>query len=76
MEMSEDEALDAAIDFLGDGYKEISPNRFISVDDIKQVRMSPNDLAVVNNHAGNPHFNFDILKPKYKTIHIFIRGLK
>ena len=75
MEMTPNEALDAATDFLGEGYKEVSPNRFVSADGVRQVRMSPLDLATVNNHAGGPHLNFDILKPKYKTIHIYIKGL-
>ena len=76
MKMTEDEALDAAQDFLGEGYREVSADRFVSADGMRQVRMSPKDLAVVNNHAGSPHLNFDVLRPKYKSIHIFIKGLK
>lgn len=72
MEMMPDDALDAANDFLGEGYREVGPNRFLSADGVRQVRMSPSDLATINNHAGRPHFNFDVLKPKYKTIHIYL----
>lgn len=67
-----DDALDLADDFLGPGYTEPSPGRFLSADGARQVRMKPSDLARVNNHAGAPHINFDLLIPKYKSVHVFI----
>ena len=75
MKLSEDEALDAAIDFLGDGYKEISfpggGSRFVSRDAVRQVRMNYDDILGL--HGPGPHINFDILKPKYKSIHIMLK---
>ena len=76
MEMSEDEALDAAIDFLGDGYKEIKlpgdASRFVSRDAARQVRMNYDDLLGL--HGPGPHINFELIKPKYKSIHIILKG--
>ena len=56
-------ALDLADDFLGKGYSEPSPGRFVSADNLRQVRMTASDLAKVNNHAGAPHLNFETLAP-------------
>ena len=67
--VSSSEALDMADDFLGSGYIELSPGRFVSADGLRQVRMKPDDL--MGTHGGGPHINFDILLPKYKTSHIF-----
>ena len=64
-----DDALDLAIDYLGEGYSEASPGRFVSADGLRQVRMGTNDL--LGKHAGGPHINFDMLKPKYYTHHVF-----
>lgn len=61
--------LDLADNYLGKGYTEASPGRFVSSDGLRQVRMGFDDI--VGTHAGGPHVNFDILSPKYKTIHVF-----
>ena len=52
-----------ADDFLGKGYSEPSPGRFVPADNLRQVRMTASDLAKVNNHAGAPHLNFETLAP-------------
>ena len=57
--MDASDALDIAEDFLGKGYKEASPGRFVSSDGFRQVRMTASDLAPINNHAGAPHLNFE-----------------
>ena len=75
MEMSPNEALDAATDFLGEDYIDVSQNtlsRFVSKDGMRQVRMSFGDLT--GSHGPGPHINFDILKPTYKSIHIILKG--
>ena len=67
--VSSSEALDMADDFLGSGYIELSPGRFVSADGLRQVRMKPDDL--MGTHGGGPRINFDILLSKHKTSHIF-----
>ena len=57
------DALDLADDFLGKGYSEMSPGRFVSSDGLRQVRMTSSDLTPINNHAGAPHLNFERLVP-------------
>ena len=42
---------------------------FVSADGQRQVRMLYKDL--VGAHGGGPHVNFDILSPKYKSVHVF-----
>jgi hypothetical protein len=59
-EMTTDEALDAAADFLGAGYKESHPGIYISADGKRRVRMTDSDLADPNAHADGPHLNFEI----------------
>jgi len=54
-------ALDAAADFLGAGYREMSGGRFLSSDGLRQVRMSANDL--LGKHGAGPHINLDRLAP-------------
>ena len=54
---------DLANDYLGKGYSEMSPGRFVSSDGLRQVRMTASDLKIINNHAGAPHLNFEILVP-------------
>lgn len=63
-------ALDMADDFLGPGYTEVSPSRFVSADGFRQVRMANAD--VLGLHGGGPHINFDRLYPNYKSVHIYI----
>ena len=79
MEMSVDDALDAATDFLGDDYVEVATktgnSRFISNNGIgpRQVRMNFADIT--GAHGRGPHFNFDLVSPKFKTIHIYLKGI-
>lgn len=61
--LNSSDALDLADDFLGSGYSEMSPGRFVSSDGLRQVRMTASDLAITNNHAGAPHLNFETLAP-------------
>ena len=68
--MNSSDALDLADSFLGKGYSEPSPGRFVSSDGLRQVRMSSSDILGL--HGGGPHINFDILYPRYKSVHIFI----
>ena len=63
-------ALDMADDFLGPGYTEASPDRFVSADGFRQVRMANEDISGL--HSKGPHINFDRLYPKYKSVHIYI----
>lgn len=81
--LSTSAALDAAVDHLGPGYKEIAPGVFKSADGTKMVRMTNSDLAMMGNHAGAPHMNFEtgltVLKPNGKeqfiskeNLHIFL----
>ena len=62
-------ALDMAERYLGPGYKEISNGRFVSADNLRQVRMGVNDI--LGKHAGGPHLNFDMIYPKYKSVHVY-----
>ncbi len=66
------DALDMAEEYLGAGYIEKELGRFVSNDGVRQVRMLDSDLTPINNHAGAPHLNFDILSPKYKSVHVYI----
>ena len=59
-----------ADDFLGPGYTEVSPSRFVSADGFRQVRMANADILGL--HGGGPHINFDRLYPNYKSVHIYI----
>lgn len=63
-------ALDAAVEHLGPGYKEIAPGVFKSADGTRMVRMTNSDLARTSNHAGAPHMNFEagqtVTKPNGK----------
>jgi hypothetical protein len=62
--------LDAAVEHLGLGYREIAPDVFKSADGTRMVRMTDSDLAKTGNHAGAPHINFEtgrtITKPNGK----------
>jgi hypothetical protein len=59
--MSENDALSAAEEFLGKGYKSLSNGRFVSNDGLRQVRMGDSDLMGL--HGGRKHMHFEILKP-------------
>ena len=68
--LSTDDALDEAADFLGPNQKHVAPGVTRSADGARQVRMTDSDLAKTNNHAGNPHMNFEtgktVTKPNNK----------
>lgn len=59
--MSTNEALDAAEDFLGPGYKNMGNGRFVSADGTRQVRMGDSDI--LGQHGGGPHINFEVMMP-------------
>ena len=61
-------ALTLAETYLGPGYQEAGPGRFVSFDGTRQVRLGDKDL--LGTHAGGPHINFDRLAPSYKTVHV------
>ncbi|WP_160318372.1 RHS repeat-associated core domain-containing protein [Levilinea saccharolytica] len=65
MKLSVDDALDAATQFLGPGYIEIEPGRFVSKDGFRQVRMKSGDLA--GHGTGQSHMNFETLAVDPKT---------
>ena len=68
--MSSSATLDLAHNYLGSGYREVSPDRYLSADGIRQVRMDYNDIH--GRRADGPHINFDVLYPKYKTHHLYL----
>lgn len=77
--MSTNDALDAAKEFLGDGYKDMGNGRFVSKDGLRQVRMGDSDI--LGQHGGGSHMNFETLienmdKPGKmtidKNIHIYL----
>ena len=81
--MNTDDALDAASDYLGEGYIDMGNGRYVSADGTRQVRFTDSDLTIINNHAGAPHINFETLvanpvKPgkmipvQEQNIHIFL----
>jgi len=81
--LSADDALDAASRFLGPGYVEKGPGRFVSSDGLRQVRMLEVDLTKSNNHAGAPHINFEVWAPipttpnrlqRIENLHVFINN--
>ena len=81
MRMPVDDALEAAVDFLGKGYREVSPGRFLSGDGMRQVRMQPGDLA--GDHGAGPHMNFETWLPdpqrpgrkiRDENIHVNLEG--
>jgi hypothetical protein len=55
--MTTNKALDAADDFLGEGYKEVAPGVFRSKDGLRQVRMT--DADITGAHGGGAHMNFE-----------------
>jgi RHS repeat-associated protein len=59
--LATDDALDAAEDFLGQGYRDLGDGRFKSVDGTRQVRMG--ELDITGQHGGGPHMNFERLLP-------------
>jgi hypothetical protein len=61
MRLPTNSALDAAVEFLGPGYKDMGNGRFLSADGFRQVRMSDGDI--MGWHGGGPHINFETRTP-------------
>jgi RHS repeat-associated protein len=81
MRLQVNDALGAAVDFLGTGYKEVGAGRFLSADGLKQVRMGTSDIT--GAHGGGPHMNFETLAPNpnkpgknmvTENLHIYLNG--
>jgi hypothetical protein len=62
--------LDAASDYLGEGYKEMDKDRFVFADGERQVRIKDGDI--LGDYGGGPHINFEALKPKYKNSYVYL----
>lgn len=62
MTLDSTDALREAINYLGPGYKEAGPGRFLSADGKRQVRMDDPDIT--GQHYEGPHLNFESLGPK------------
>ena len=58
--MTTNQALSGADDFLGAGYQEVAPGVFRSKDRLRQIRMTNSDIT--GAHGGGPHMNFEIGK--------------
>ena len=58
--MTTNQALSGADDFLGAGYQEVAPGVFRSKDGLRQIRMTNSDIT--GAHGGGPHMNFEIGK--------------
>jgi hypothetical protein len=59
MELSTNDALQAAQEFLGPKYTEAELGRFVSADRMRQVRMK--DVDILDTQVG-PHMNFEIYR--------------
>jgi len=55
--ISEDAVLNTTIEYLGEGYREVSPGRYVSVDGLRQVRYGRHEVRVPGNH----HVHFEAL---------------
>lgn len=64
-------SLDAASQFLGEGYIEVEAGRFVSQDGLRQVRMMNDDILGV--HGGCPHMNFEVWQPRTGQPGRFVR---
>ena len=61
MKTTSTKALELGQEFLGKGYREVSPGRYVSADGKRVFRMGDNDI--LGKHGGGPHVNFETLKP-------------
>ena len=61
MKTTSSKALELGQNFLGKGYREVSPERYVSADGKRVFRMGDNDI--LGKHGGGPHVNLEILKP-------------
>ena len=55
--LHEDAILDRAIDYLGSGYRELSPGRYLSADGLRQFRYGAHEVR----NAANHHAHFEVL---------------
>jgi len=55
--LHEDVVLDRAIDYLGPGYRELSPGRYVSADGLRQFRYGAHEVRNATNH----HAHFEAL---------------
>jgi RHS repeat-associated protein len=63
MKVTTSKALELALNFLGEGYKEVGAGsgRYLSADGTRVVRIGVNDIT--GKHGGGPHVNFETLTP-------------
>ncbi len=61
MKIKTNDALDAASEWLGKGYKDMGNGRFVSADGKRVVRMGDGDI--LGKHGGGNHMNFEELAP-------------
>ena len=82
MEIAIDEALDSAIEVLGENPSELADGVFLSADGRYLVRMTDSDLE--GRHGGGPHINVERGylrtkangRPQFKSLenkHVFLR---
>lgn len=78
--LSTEDALNAAHEFLGDGYKDMGNRRYVSRDGLRQVRLGDSDI--LGQHGGGPHINLEILEENLarpgkmkisQNIHIYLK---
>jgi hypothetical protein len=62
-----DTALRSALQWLGEGYKEIAPGVYRSTDGMRQFRMTASDLKPTHGDIG-PHVHFEALDKSGKVI--------
>ena len=60
MKTTSTKALELGQEFLGKGYREVGPGRYVSADGKRVFRMGDNDI--LGKHGGGPHVNFETLK--------------
>ena len=61
MKTTSTKALELGQEFLGKGYREVGPGRYVLADGKRVFRMGDNDI--LGKHGGGPHVNFETLKP-------------
>ena len=57
-ELTEDQGLDAMLQWLGSDYREIAPGVFRSADNLRQVRITQSELR-----SPGAHINFEAIGP-------------
>lgn len=65
MKLKTNDALEAAPDWLGKGYKDLGKGRYVSADGKRAVRMGDSDI--LGKHGGGNHMNFEVLSPIPKS---------